>query len=750
MVFGKRRIPKHLIIQDNYQNYKSSTGYGWIIAAIVLMTISIFISIKSHAFAESRGYTHDAIEENTKTQKTGQLFFTNKDGGKTPSLHLTSDVDVEIHGLIANVNFRQQFRNDTSTFQEGTYVFPLSETAAINGMSVEIGERLIVGEIKEREEAKKIYKKAVNAGKRAALTEQQRSNLFTQKVANIAPGETVIVTLNYIERVNFSHQEFSWRLPTTLTPRYIPGISGEIPPNQSTESKPALMLSDPAPLNSYSEFGWAQGTFQVPDAHLITPPMLASTNDHSLNTISISIELNTGLSLSSINSPYHDISVKKRQKKHTITLANKREKMDRDFVLTWSATEENSPMIAAYSEKIGEKHYSMIMLVPPGQNTPGQGTNQTIESDRIFIIDTSGSMQGQSIVQAKQSLKVAIQNLDNNTRFNIIEFNSNYSKLFKRVHAADDKTKEKALRWIERLKANGGTEMYSALNAAMEDLNNVSQTESGRQERLKQILFITDGSVGNENVLFELIHNNLNNTRLFTVGIGSAPNSFFMRKSAQFGRGSFTHIGNTAEVSEKMQKILKKINSVATKNIRIELPPHFTGKNIDLYPKKIGDLYYGEPLLISGESAQAIKHITISGQSAGEAWSKLVVLPKATTHPTAKGISTIWAREKIESLEDEKIMRKRDLTKIKQEIIEIGLKHKLVSKHTSFVAAEKNISRNPEERLERTAVPNLTPSGSIKHVSYPSTATTAEITWWLGLFSAMLLIVFRRMNDSED
>lgn len=766
MVFGKRRIPKHLIIHDsqnNYRSYKSSTGYGWIFVATLLVLTSLFISIKSRASIESPNDPADDLltSDNrfSNTPKTGQLLFINASGEKTPGLHLESDVDVEINGMIAKVIYKQKFRNDTSNFQEGTYVFPLSDTAAINGMSIDIGERSIVGEIKERKKAKKIYQEAVNAGKKAALTEQQRANIFTQNIANISPGETLTVTITYIERVDFSHQEFSWRLPTTITPRYIPRKA-----KQNPQYEPALMLdnqenstqltSKAEPIAFHSEFGWAKATDQVPDAHLITPPMLLGADNYPQNTISISINLNTGLSLATIDSPYHDINIKKNQNQHSIQLANKREKMNRDFVLTWSATQESTPSIAAYAEKVGNKYYTMLMLIPPEQKNHYEQPNQTMESDRIFIIDTSGSMQGQSIIQAKESLKAAIKDLDTHTRFNIIEFNSNYSKVFPTVRTADTNSKAHALTWIDNLKANGGTEMFSALDTAMDDLNN------NNQERLKHILFITDGSVGNESLLFELIHKKLNKTRLFTIGIGSAPNSYFMRKSAQFGRGSFTHIGDTDEIAKKMQKILTKINSVATKNITLKLPDTFTTKNLDLYPKNITDLYYGEPLLISSESLKPLKDITISGENFRGPWSKSINIPQARHHKTPKGISSVWARSKIESLEDEKVKRKRDHTDIKNDIINVGLTHKLVSKHTSFVAVEKIITRNQKENLKKGAVPNLTPKGLnlsnlsstsfTKQVAYPSTATTAEITWWLGLFSMMLLILFRRMNDDEN
>ena len=729
MSFQKKRIPKHLIIHDRIQP-ATRMNFSWIILAATLILVSVFTSLKAQAYSLVN-------ERNAKTF-AADLTFTSPNSTKKSSLHLSSDARVEIHGMLVRVTLTQRFRNDSEDFQQGLYTLPLSETAAVTGMSMKIGERLIVGEIKEKSEAKKIYHEAVNSGKKAALTEQHRPNLFTQKIANIAPDETIDVNITYIERATFKHGAFSWRLPTTLTPRYYPALHGMKETTSNTESNNNKGLEETIDINDlFNSKGFMFGN-DFPSEEFIE-----KTTDKTQNTFALDIKLNSGLSLAHIDALYHDLHINKKNGEHLIALANQRELMDRDFVLQWSPTQSATPNIAAYTESINGEHFTSLMIVPPVKvSIEEQNNSSKIRADRIFIIDTSGSMSGTSIQQARNSLKKAINDLDEHHNFNIIEFNSRFTKLYQSPQRADKQTKDEALRWIDNLRANGGTNILPALKEAIKNISNSTD------ETLKQIIFITDGSVGNEPELFTLIYEKLNDIRLFTIGIGSAPNSFFMRKAAQFGRGTFTYISDLNEVQEKMTQLLKQVNSVAVKNIQLELPKNFKS-NIEQYPKKTGDLYYGEPLIISMKSSNPLHELSISGQTGKTNWNRKLNLTHALSSPSSD-IGSLWARDKIESLEDEKITRLRNEEDIKNDIIEIALRHKLASRHTSFVAVEQEISRPKEASLKNTHVANLHPKGQLHKVAYPRTATTAEISWWLGLFSIMVLIIFRRLSDEEQ
>jgi len=267
---------------------------------------------------------------------------------------------------------------------------------------------------------------------------------------------------------------------------------------------------------------------------------------------------------------------------------------------------------------------------------------------------------------------------------------------------------------------------------------------------LRQIVFITDGSVGNEAQLFELIHQKLGQSRLFTVAIGSAPNSFFMRKSAQFGRGTFTHIGDEKEVSEKMSLLFSKLESPVLRNLSIAWPD---GISAEVWPQQLPDLYRGEPLLIKAKLSN-LDHsqtVTIKGDLGGNTWQQQLTLNSqhstSTNHP---GISKLWAREKISALLDEKTRGKSE-SDIKPQVLSIALQHQLMSPYTSFIAEDKTPARPIKQDITSKLVPNLTPHGQ-KTLVYPSTATNAPVNFTLGLIALLLLLTqhfYRVRRDVE-
>lgn len=759
MTFGNRKIPKHLIIHDRYST-KKTQGLVWMILAGIVLATSMIASFRANA--EKSDLRYEA--------KSGQLLFQNGVGHYDPSLHLSSMAQVQINGLTAHVTLTQTFKNQTDQWQEGIYVFPLPENAAVNHMEMRIGERIIIGEIKEKQEAKRIYQAAKKSGKRAALTEQNRPNMFTQKVANIEPQQSVGISISYFHPVTYTAGEFSWRFPMTITPRYIPGAPTQTPAPQYDDKFMSAQTDDNEQAHfenavvdtskkKYGDFdarfaidatpvqqtpaaltegtwlgtGWGRPTLSVPDAAAITPFMYAPALSEIFNPIEISIELNSGLPLSHIGALYHDIAINKVGDSHLISLTDGRVNMDRDFVLQWRPIESAAPLAAVFSERVNDEMYSLVMLVPPHKQSARQG----LARDMVFVIDTSGSMQGISITQAKASLNLALSRLGPEDNFNIIEFNSHFSTLFSELNTASPGNIQYAMNWVSHLKAGGGTEMHSALTKAF------SQFE--KERALQQTIFITDGAVGNEKKLFHVIKDCLNNSRLFTVGIGSAPNSFFMKKAAEFGRGSFTYIGDVDRVSEKMHALFEKLESAVVSDIAIQWPDTAV-----IYPQKIPDLYLSEPLLISAKSGDLEGDIVITGNTASSSWQQRITLDN---HRPNKGIATVWARAKIEDLEDQKISG-RNASEVKKEITEVALTHKLLSAYTSFVAVEHVTERAAEEALHSQNIPNVLvfgktadPAITLTAVQYPKTATSAEVTWWLGLFCLLLMIIFVRMGN---
>ncbi|MDH3547550.1 MAG: marine proteobacterial sortase target protein, partial [Gammaproteobacteria bacterium] len=566
-------------------------------------------------------------------------------------------------------------------------------------------DRFIEGEIREKAQARKEYEQAKQSGRKTSLVEQQRANLFRTSVANIAPGETVIVEIEYLEDLRYDEGTFSLRFPMTLTPRYIPGQA----------------------LRDRQGSGWSPDTTLVEDASLITPPMVSSSNAHK---VSLRATINAGMPLEIIASRYHPVNVGKTNGRYTVSLAGGRAPMDHDFELLWRPVPSASPRAMAFIETIkGQPHY-LLMVVPPEAD---MAATTVMPREMIFIIDTSGSMHGVSIQQAKQALLRALDGLQPGDKFNVVEFNSYTNALFAKSVPADSINTNVARNFVRQLQSNGGTEMRAALEFAL---------RTPMDERhLRQIIFITDGAVGNEEALFGLIDTRLNDARLFTVGIGSAPNSWFMRKAAEAGRGTFTIISALHEVGEKMDRLFRKLEHPQVTNIEVQWPG---GNVIDSYPAVVPDLYRGEPVTVKARAKSLFRPgetVRVSGDSVAGAWSRDLEVTGGHQSP---GVAALWARARIaELLVDER--RGADAEEVRAAVVSTALEHHLVSKYTSLVAVEKTPARLTGDPLLREQIGNLMPFGQSASAifGFPGTATNAanlRITGLVTLLAAILLI----------
>ncbi len=634
-----------------------------------------------------------------ETTNAGKLLFKDPQGGYTSAVHVKSEVSYAISGMVARVNLIQHFENQTADWQEAVYVFPLPETAAVNAMQIRVGDRVISASIKEKQQARQIFIKARSAGKTAALVEQLRSNLFTQSVANIAPGESIAVSIRFVQIADYLDGRFELRFPMTITPRYKPAASvAEGDADTETGSSGFLDSRDES----------------------VTSQMVAERADGG---ISIDIRLDAGMPVKRISSAYHVLDVETIKNVHRIRLSQGVVPMDRDFVLNWVPVLDAVPTAAIFKERVEAQDYVVMMILPPQVSTAAQ----PLPRDMVFVIDTSGSMKGGSIQQAKKSLQLAIRRLRPADQFNVIEFNFSPRRLFEESVLARDDNIELATRWVGSLEANGGTEMAAALTMAL--------APKALEGHAKHIVFITDGAVSNEHQLFAQIQSQLADSALFTVGIGSAPNSLFMRKAAQFGAGTFTHIGDVAEVGERMEVLFEKLDNPMATGISVQWPG-----SVEVYPQRIPALYLMEPLLVVARGTELSGDVEIRGETAMQSWHETLSLEGEFRHP---GVGALWARAKIESLEDEKIAG-GDPQQLRQEIIDVALAHELVSSHTSLVAVEEVVRRYEWDKLKSSAVPNLIAQGQdLTAVSYPRTATSGMVTLWTGLLTlGLALTVF--------
>jgi len=648
---------------------------------------------------------------------TGELELRTAEGRPFPSLLLNTHIDGEVSGLIARIRVEQNFKNDSDQWVNGKYHFPLPEGAAIDSLVVKIGERTIRGVVKEKQEAKRTFEQAKKQGKKAGLLQQHRPNMFSIEVANIAPYEEVSAHLTFVDTVLYQNKEFSLRLPTTFTPRYVPnGV--DINPQLQRELEKQLQAKETISVQGGQ--GWARAV-RPEDADEVTPPQRYAEPEQVSNRFSIDLRIRAGINIERFIAS-HAINEASSGDLNQISLAQGSELMNSDFILRWIPAAGTAPQAAFFEQRFTtstgeEQYYSLMMLSPPTIST-----QLSIPRDVTFIIDSSGSMAGTSINQAKLALMQGLDSLTPNDRFNLVDFDSSFRTLYQQSQYASADHLAQAKKMVDRLDASGGTEMLGAMQFAMQ-----SQSDP---TFLKQIIFITDGAVGYEHDAFKAIAEQLGDARLFTVGIGSAPNTYFMSKAAGFGRGTYTYIKKLDEVSEKMSELFAKLTQPVMRDIQIDW-----GQEVEQFPQKLPDLYSGEPIIVVAKSKQPIGQLVAKGAMLNTPWQQPL---SNNSQSQSQSLDTVWARQKISDLMDKLIIGEWTKSQAKAEILPLSLEHQILSKFAAFVAVEERISRPQDQQSRSKNAPNLMPKGSTMPI--PQTATPATLFTLMGL---LLLLVSR-------
>jgi Ca-activated chloride channel homolog len=607
---------------------------------------------------------------------TGALLLKDDQGGLVEAPRLQTDVVMAVSGTIARVTVTQRFENPSDRWLEGIYVFPLPEQSAVDALRMEIGDRVIEGEIKGRDEAKKAYEAAKDAGQKASLVEQERPNIFTNSVANIGPHEAIVVRIEYQETVKQDGGVYSLRFPLVVAPRYNPK-AGDV---------------------TSVDFGKPSVVDPVPDRDRITPPVLDPAKSPKINPVSIKVTLNAGFVLGDIKSSFHNIALDRPgDETASLTLAGGTVPADKDFELTWSPKAASVPQTALFHETVNGQDYLLAMITPPTLESAAK----LLPRELIFVIDNSGSMAGTSMVQAKQSLLYALEHLRAGDKFNVVRFDDTMETLFDTAVDATSENLAIAKNFVSRLDAQGGTEMLPALKAALKDAASSDAT------RVRQVVFLTDGSVGNEDQLFAEIASHLGRSRLFTVGIGSAPNSYFMRRAAELGRGTFTHIGAEEQVLARMSALFAKLEKPVMVGLKAEWPQ---GTSAEMWPDPLPDLYAGEPVVLSAKIGAMGGELHLSGMFDGKPWTAALRISDAVE---GIGVAKLWARSKIASLESSLYadMGALGADRIGKQIETVALEHHLVSSQTSLVAIDKTKSRPDGQGVASVDMPVNLPEG---------------------------------------
>jgi Ca-activated chloride channel family protein len=667
--------------------------------------------------AVQTGSAYGAQADNNPPQVgEGSLLYRSPVSGRYESVPLIhTDAFVDIRGLVAAATVTQQYANSTAEPIEAVYVFPLPHDAAVYDMEIHIGNRVIHSVVRERQEAKRVYEAAKSAGKRAALLEEERPNIFTTSIANIMPGDRIDVRMRYVEPLRWEGDHMRLVFPMVVGPRYIPGTQ---------------------PVG-HTGTGWASDTDAVSDASRITPPV-RNPESRSGHDISVAVDLDSGFEAASLKCVSHEISVRRlADGRQHVELATGATLPNKDFVLEVRQADSTQPKTALFlspANDSGETQFLLAAFPPTVQ------PSARVPVEMLYMIDVSGSMEGTSIQQARGALLQALDRLQPGDRFGILAFSSGYHEFSSEPLPATAENLAAARRYVKGLQAGGGTEMLPALLHLMR--------KPISSDYLRHIILLTDGDLGNEEQIFAALRSDLGNSRLYTIAIGSAPNLFLATKMAQFGRGTFTHIADISEIQEQMSRLFASIESPVLTDVKLT----FTGVEVaEVYPEHVPDLFLHQPLLIFGHIIKGrVGTVHLTARAGNDPYETSIGFDasQATFHP---GITTFWARQRVEDLMDHwRNSDQQGQAEIRASIIAHAIRYNLVTRFTSLVAVEE-VAVNPGGQAKTAAVPTELPAGwqMEKVFGAPATGTADAFLEALGFASlcagVLLLFVLKRV-----
>jgi Ca-activated chloride channel family protein len=585
----------------------------------------------------------------------GELHIVGADGAVTRACPLQhTDVEADIAGFTARVTVKQTFHNPLDDKIEAVYVFPLPKNAAVDSMVMVVGDRRVVGDIKPRDEARRIYQQAVRAGHVAGLLDQERPNIFTQSVANIEPGARVVIEIAYVETLAYDEGVFEFVFPMVVGPRYMPG----------------------APAGKQGA-GWARDTTDVPDASRISPPV-APPGTRSGHDIDLVVHIDAGTEVFDIESELHDVVVRAAGSgRATIALEDRATIPNRDFVLRYrTATDEIEDAFLVHEDERGR--FFTLVLQPPRRVAPEQARPK----EMIFVIDRSGSMSGFPIEKAKETMRLAIESMNPDDTFNLLSFSGGTGRCFDKPVPNTRENRAIALKYLADLYGSGGTEMMKAIRAALEG--------QADPERVRIVAFMTDGYIGNDFAIIDAVKKNAGTARVFAFGIGNSVNRFLLDGMAHAGRGEVEYVTLESQGDAAATRFHERIHAPVLTDIEVDWG---TLPVADVYPKRIPDLFSVKPITIHGRlEGPAQGSITLRGNSAAGRFEEHIDVSApedAADHPA---LASLWARAKIRHLtmQDYSALQAGNFPDdLRKEITALGVEYSLMTQFTSFVAVEE-------------------------------------------------------------
>ncbi len=565
----------------------------------------------------------------------------------------------EISGFLARVVVTQEFENPFDEKIEAVYTFPLPQNAAVDDMTMIVGDRTVRGKILRREEAEAVYEAAKTNGQTASLLNQERPNIFTQSVANILPGEQIKITISYVETLKYEDGAYEFVFPMVVGPRYVPG---------SATGAPVSVKGN----------GFAPNTDRVPDASRITPQPVPEGMRVG-HDISLDVTLDAGVPIDALSSKTHEVNVERPDDHRArVTLKDQAAIPNKDFVLRYDVAGRKieDALLTHASDKGG---YFTLILQPPLRITAEDVTPKEL----VFVLDTSGSMSGFPIEKAKETMKLALDNLYPSDTFNLITFSGDEHILFPAPVPATKENLAKAQAFLETRQGGGGTEMMKAIKASMDP--------SDASDHVRIVCFMTDGYVGNDMEIIGEVQRHPN-ARVFAFGIGGSVNRFLLDGMAKYGRGEVEYVALNDDGSAAARRFHERVRNPLLTDISID----WNGLPVaDVYPKSIPDLFGAKPVILTGRYTGVGKGtIRLKGKMSGVDFVREIPVDFSKAESRNDVLSTLWARTRVDDLMSQDFkgaqqgVMKDD---VKQAVIQLGLDYRLMTQFTSFVAVEEMI-----------------------------------------------------------
>ncbi|MBW4616883.1 MAG: after-VIT domain-containing protein [Desmonostoc vinosum HA7617-LM4] len=599
----------------------------------------------------------------TKNQQLAGLYVKSPQGEQLTFPLEHTEVLAKIVGNLSRVDVIQTFENPFTQPLEAIYVFPLPDEAAVDDMEIKIGNSIIKGNIKKREEAQQIYEQAKQAGRTAGLLEQERDNIFTQSLANIKPGEQIDVTIRYTDSLKFAGGNYEFVFPMVVGPRYIPGT----------------------PIDGSGD------TDRVPDASRITPPVISEgvPTLRSRHDIHVTVEIDAGMPIAQVRSPSHQLEIAHIDGIVQVKLAQADTIPNKDLILRYQvSTQETQSTALTQADDLGG-HFA-VYLIPALE----YHTDEIVPKDVVFLVDTSGSQSGEPLQKCQELMRRLIDGLNPQDTFTIVDFSHSVRQLSPKPLRNTSQNRTKAIAYINKLRASGGTEMLSGILAAI----NVPTPP----ERLRTVILLTDGYIGNENEILAEVQKHLQSgNRLHSFGAGSSVNRFLLNRIAEIGRGKSTIIRHDEPTEGIIENFYKQINNPVLTNIQVSWQGD--GESPVIYPSTAPDLFAEQPLVLFGRKQDRTSgNLQISGIAAGgKHYQKTFHLIFAQTANPA--VAQLWGRSRIKDLMNQMVSFE---TKAGTEAVtETALTYQLLCQYTAFVAVSDDMRVEPGSECLSMQVP---------------------------------------------